>query len=107
MKVLKLGVLKKGIVTKDFPRAPFEPFDGALGAPAVDPRLCACHGACDKACPTGAITVGPGRLTIDLGRCILCGNCARTCPSGAMIMTKDYHLAARTREGMVRTYDIE
>ncbi|MDD4013657.1 MAG: NADH-quinone oxidoreductase subunit NuoB [Candidatus Omnitrophica bacterium] len=52
------------------------------------------------ACPTGAIGKGPGGASIDLGKCLFCGGCAAS-PGGAVNFTKDYRLAALSREDLI------
>ncbi len=37
------------------------------------------------------------RVSIDLGACVFCGACERACPHGALSFSRDYRLAARTR----------
>ena len=44
-------------------------------------------GACESACPTGAIALTDERVTIDRGRCERSGKCVAVCPSGALQMT--------------------
>lgn len=44
---------------------------------------CVMCGACEAACPVGAISVGDGQYVIDEAICIDCGSCAATCPTGA------------------------
>jgi ferredoxin len=44
---------------------------------------CVMCGACEAACPVGAITAGDGQYVIDEATCIDCGSCAATCPTGA------------------------
>ncbi len=75
------------------------------GAPQVDPSRCkdGCR-ECADACPTDAIAVANGSVTIDLGRCIFCPECEMACPEGAITFTDEYRLAARTRADLqVRT----
>lgn len=51
---------------------------------------CRAHGACSRACPTGALhletesDVGHARLQFDAWLCVDCGACARICPSHAL-----------------------
>lgn len=51
---------------------------------------CLAHGACSRACPTGALHLetdcddGHARLQFDTWLCVDCGACARICPSHAL-----------------------
>lgn len=47
--------------------------------------VCTLCGACEPACPVGAISIGDAVET-DTAACILCNACARACPMGARIM---------------------
>jgi len=47
-------------------------------------NLCSCCGECERACPSGAITIGPDKAEIDGNICILCWSCADVCPLGAI-----------------------
>lgn len=47
--------------------------------------FCVCCGACEYACPVGAISMGEEHFEIDPEKCISCGACASTCPVGAPI----------------------
>src|SRR6266498_3827756 len=78
------------------------------GAPVIDPTRCpdGCR-ACAEACPTDAIRVSDGSVALDLGRCIFCPECESACPEGAITFTKDYRLAARTREDLLVVPDAE
>lgn len=42
-------------------------------------------GACEAACPQGAISEGDGKMVIDAAACISCGMCADTCPVDAPV----------------------
>ncbi|MGH9101971.1 MAG: ferredoxin [Acidimicrobiales bacterium] len=86
--------LREGVVTSRYPRRPDGYGPGwrgavrvtegpvsegpategpATGGPATDPELAGL-------CPTGAIFVTRGRVSVDRGRCILCGRCAESRP---------------------------
>lgn len=45
---------------------------------------CICCGACEGACPVGAISMGDGKYEIDADKCIDCGSCAAGCPVSAI-----------------------
>lgn len=45
---------------------------------------CVACGACENACPVGAISMGDGKFEIDPDKCIDCGTCAGQCPAGAI-----------------------
>lgn len=47
--------------------------------------FCVCCGACEYACPVGAISMGEEHFEIDPEKCISCGACASTCPVGAPV----------------------
>jgi formate hydrogenlyase subunit 6/NADH:ubiquinone oxidoreductase subunit I len=103
LRMLKQGILKKGIVTKNYPAEPFSPEEGYLGMPEVDASLCNKCGECAKACPSGAIRV-MGRVEISLDRCIFCAACQTACPVNAVRMTSKYEMASRSVEDMKVTY---
>jgi Ni,Fe-hydrogenase III small subunit len=85
--------------TVDLPVAPGSLPERFRGLPAVRPERCPrdCR-ACAESCPTQAVAASPLRL--DLGRCVFCDECVRACPGGAIEFTRDYRLAARTREAL-------
>lgn len=91
-KVLKSGVLKKGVVTGNYPAEPFTPAERFLGKPAIDKSKCDSCGKCMAICPSGAIN---GSFDISPGRCIFCGACAEICD--AIKMTGEYELASRVK----------
>jgi hydrogenase-4 component H len=76
------------------------------GRPSLDRDRCDANGACQDACPTGAIALGDTvdgtrSFTLDYGACIFCGRCAAACAQGALTMTPDYALSALRREDLI------
>jgi ech hydrogenase subunit F len=98
-KMLKQGILKKGIVTKNYPAEHFEPAEGYMGMPSVDPGRCDLCGECAKACPSGAVRVSD-KVEISPCRCVFCAACRDVCPKKAIAMTDEYELAFRPEAGM-------
>ena len=105
-----LNVLRTSLRTPrrtiDYPEAEDVPPAALRGRPVLDPGRCDCTGACAEACPSGAITlaeVGPGRQRwqLDLARCLFCGLCAEACPTGAITLSRDFELAARSRDDLI------
>ncbi len=45
---------------------------------------CVSCGACEGACPVGAISMGAEHMVIDADACLDCGACAGACPMGAI-----------------------
>jgi Ni,Fe-hydrogenase III small subunit/NAD-dependent dihydropyrimidine dehydrogenase PreA subunit len=95
--------LRQGHRTMSYPagEAPVMP-DRFRGLPVLDATKCpdGCH-KCAEACPTDAITFAEEGPRMDLGRCLFCTDCVKACPEGAITYTRDYRLAARTRDGLV------
>jgi Ni,Fe-hydrogenase III small subunit/NAD-dependent dihydropyrimidine dehydrogenase PreA subunit len=73
------------------------------GRPALLPERCGegCQ-QCEQVCPTGAISgAAAGALALDTGACTFCGLCEEACPDRAITFTRDYRLAARSREALL------
>jgi Ni,Fe-hydrogenase III small subunit/formate hydrogenlyase subunit 6/NADH:ubiquinone oxidoreductase subunit I len=71
------------------------------GLPVLDASAGDGGRAAADACPTGAVLEpGTPRLSIDIGRCTFCGLCEEASP-GAVRFTRDYRLAARSRNELV------
>lgn len=56
---------------------------------------------CVDLCPAKAVELKDRGPRIDTGRCLFCGKCAAACPSQAITFTREFRLAARTREDLV------
>ena len=106
------------VVTVQYPREvlPMTPrFRGHIELvpdPETGGPLCIVCGMCQKACPSGCITVdGEKRegvkgkvLTkyiLDFTRCSLCGLCVESCNPNAITFSKDYNLAGLRKEDYI------
>lgn len=76
---------------------------------------CVVCGMCQKACPSGCITLDGAKpeggkkkeLTsyrLDFTKCSLCGLCVESCKFGAIDFSKDYNLAGPSKEAYI--YDL-
>ncbi|MBI0584573.1 MAG: 4Fe-4S binding protein [Methanomassiliicoccus sp.] len=101
-KILRLGVLKRGVQTRDYPRERGRAFDAFLGLPVVDVEACDRCSRCVSACPVQAITVLPEGIEVSAERCIFCAACAEACK--AITMGPEFELAARSREDLRVVY---
>ena len=55
-----------------------------MAHPVIDADECIACGACERACPAGAIHVVDNHAVIDFEKCIACGMCATKCPRGVI-----------------------
>lgn len=80
--------------------------DGVLGMPRYNPALCqeGCE-ECAAVCPTHAIQVKDGGLSVDYGRCVVCQLCTEACPTGAMEASQDWAFGVRDRADLVWSND--
>ena len=95
--------LHLGRQTIAYPDGPARFPERFRGRPALHPERCA-EGCvrCEEVCPTDAIRGGADRsLRLDTGACLFCGLCQEACPEGAVTFTRDYRLAARSRDALV------
>lgn len=67
---------------------------------------------CERACPSDCISVDGAKLegakkksvttyTLDFTKCSLCGSCVEACRDGAIRFSRDYNLAATSKEEFV------
>jgi Ni,Fe-hydrogenase III small subunit/ferredoxin len=91
--------LRTGSVTTRYPRTQEQPPTGFAGSVEVLDAERASPEVADV-CPTAAISVTTGRLTLDRGRCVLCGACVRAGPDRFQFVPR-YETGSRTRGGLV------
>jgi Ni,Fe-hydrogenase III small subunit/ferredoxin len=91
--------LRRGRVTTRYPATPERPPGGFIGPIELFDDE---HAPAELAavCPTGAIAVAGGRLSIDRGRCIQCGECVRAAPD-RFGFAQRYESAVRPRQELV------
>lgn len=94
--------LRQGYRTMPFPRTPPPLAKRFRGRPVLEPGRCGagCR-ACLEACPVGAISVTAAGPVIDQGLCLFCPACGEACPQGALCFSREYRLAARTRQDLL------
>jgi Ni,Fe-hydrogenase III small subunit/ferredoxin len=91
--------LAKGRVTTRYPARPEAPPAGFAGQVEVlDGEGAASEFA--ALCPSGAIAVEGGRVTLDRARCISCGECVRRAPE-RFTFAERYESASRRRSALV------
>jgi Ni,Fe-hydrogenase III small subunit/ferredoxin len=91
--------LRRGITTSRYPRRPEPAPVGFRGRIELRDPAPAPEGLVEV-CPTGAIRVEDGRVSLDRGRCILCGACIAAEP-GRFAFGAEYETAVRRRGALV------
>ena len=84
--------------TGKFPHKPPVLPERFAGRPEVAPEKCSQCGKCVEICPAGAVTWTGKSPVIDTGKCIFCSKCAEVCAVKAVTISKEYRLAAMSRE---------
>ncbi|MDD3814019.1 MAG: NADH-quinone oxidoreductase subunit I [Desulfocapsaceae bacterium] len=86
-----------------------------LIADAEGKPKCVVCGMCERACPSGCITLGStsvevevdgkvkkkkilSKYELDFTKCSLCGQCVENCNFGALEFSKEYNLASTRKE---------
>ncbi len=95
---LARGLAKRRITTR-YPAAPEPPPSGFVGQLELLELLDAAPELA-AVCPTAAIEVEHGRVSVDRGRCILCGECVRAAPK-RFAFAERYESAGRSRDALV------
>jgi Ni,Fe-hydrogenase III small subunit/Pyruvate/2-oxoacid:ferredoxin oxidoreductase delta subunit len=73
---------------------------GFRGRPSISGDACATDcSACQEACPTAAIKLGP--VALDLGRCVFCNACVEVCPAKKFEFTSNPQMGGSERESLV------
>lgn len=57
--------------------------------------------ACVERCPTDAIILQDGRVSLDTGACVFCGECADVCPPQKITFSNDHRTASTSRQGLI------
>jgi Ni,Fe-hydrogenase III small subunit/ferredoxin len=91
--------LRTGRVTTSYPRKPEPAPAGFAGSVEVLDAEGA-PGEIADVCPTAAISVAAGKLTLDRGRCVLCGACVRA-DSNRFRFVPSYKTGSRARGRLI------
>ena len=98
-----LARLRQGYRTIAYPDGPPPAMpDRFCGCPSMEDSLCVENCTdCVDACPTGALAVAAGKMSVDLGKCLFCRDCAQACGKEAISFAADYRLAVRHRNDLI------
>lgn len=80
--------------------------------PETGKAVCFACKLCERACPSDCITVDGAKLDgakkksvtsyiLDFTKCSLCGSCVEACRDGAIRFSRDYNLAATSKEDFI------
>jgi NADH-quinone oxidoreductase subunit I len=80
--------------------------------PETGKPLCFACKLCERACPSDCITVDGAKLDgakkksvteyrLDFTKCSLCGSCVEACRDGAIRFSREYNLAATSKEDFI------
>jgi Ni,Fe-hydrogenase III small subunit len=95
--------LQQGIRTSRFPRDGADFPERFRGRPVRDPARCGdgCR-ACVARAPSAFLTTDrQGLVQLDTGACLFSPEEAAACPNGAVTYSRDYRMAASTRDALV------
>ncbi len=95
--------LQQGIRTSRFPHDSADFPERFRGRPVRDPSACAdgCR-QCAARAPSAFLRMEPrGEVELDLGACLFSPEEAAACAAGAISYSRDYRMAASTRDGLV------
>jgi NADH-quinone oxidoreductase subunit I len=115
---ITIGQFFKPIVTVQYPHETLKippRFRGHIELvrdPETGKAICYSCKLCERACPSDCISVDGAKLegakkksvttyTLDFTKCSLCGSCVEACRDGAIRFSRDYNLAATSKEQFV------
>ena len=115
---ITIGQFFKPIVTVQYPHETLKippRFRGHIELvrdPETGKAICYSCKLCERACPSDCISVDGAKLegakkksvttyTLDFTKCSLCGSCVEACRDGAIRFSRDYNLAATSKEDFV------
>ena len=115
---ITIGQFFKPIVTVQYPHETLKippRFRGHIELvrdPETGKAICYSCKLCERACPSDCISVDGAKFegakkksvtsyTLDFTKCSLCGSCVEACRDGAIRFSRDYNLAATSKEDFV------